>query len=327
MRAAGAGLGLGLGDPREDALMIVPSGRRRSAPRPRRGRRRRAGCRTPGRRGALVRATRAAGSCSGGIEPPPGASSVPGSDGAPISVLDGRAEHPRHRLVGVQDHAVRVPDHDALLEGFGQRKRGRRERCPVHRPAPIRYPTPRTVQTKSGERGSSASLRRRLEMWTSTRWSSPNQFSPHTRSSSWARLNATRGSAVSVSSRSNSIRVRSSDRAVELGLAGGGVDGQRAERARIGPRPAPAGAGGAVRAAQHGLHAADELGDAERLRDVVVGAGLEADDLVELGVLRGEHQDVRVAELRARGGRPRRRRCPAGRGRGRSGRAGSGRPP
>ena len=35
----------------------------------------------------------------------------------------------------------------------------------------------------------------------------------------------------------------------------------------------------------------------ERLGDVVVGAGLEADDLVELGVLRGEHQDVGVAEL------------------------------
>ena len=51
------------------------------------------------------------------------------------------------------------------------------------------------------------------------------------------------------------------------------------------------------RAAQHGLHAADELGDAEGLGDVVVGAGLEADDLVELGVLRGEHQHVGVAEL------------------------------
>jgi hypothetical protein len=50
-------------------------------------------------------------------------------------------------------------------------------------------------------------------------------------------------------------------------------------------------------AAQHRLHAADELGDAERLGDVVVRAGLEADDLVELGVLRGEHQDVGVAEL------------------------------
>ena len=75
-----------------------------------------------------------------------------------------------------------------------------------------------------------------------------------------------------------------------------GVDGQRAERAD-GAR----GGGGRRRAAaaaraQHGLHAADELGDAERLGDVVVGAGLEADDLVELGVLRREHQDVRVAE-------------------------------
>ena len=54
--------------------------------------------------------------------------------------------------------------------------------------------------------------------------------------------------------------------------------------------------GGAAVRAQHGLHAADQLGDRERLGHVVVGAGLEADDLVELGVLRREHQDVRVAE-------------------------------
>ena len=131
-------------------------------------------------------------------------------------------------------------------------------------------------------------------MWTSTRWSSPNQFSPQTRSSSWARENATRGAAVSVSSRSNSIRVSSSVDAVELDLAGGGVDGQRAEVANV------LGAGGgrvAGGAAQHGLHAADELGDGEGLGDVVVGAGLEADDLVELGVLRREHQHVGVAEL------------------------------
>ena len=83
--------------------------------------------------------------------------------------------------------------------------------------------------------------------------------------------------------------------AVELGLAGGGVDGEGAERADD-VRGRAAGRGG-VGAAEHGFHAADELGDAEGLGDVVVGAGLEADDLVQLGVLRGEHQDVGVAEL------------------------------
>ena len=68
---------------------------------------------------------------------------------------------------------------------------------------------------------------------------------------------------------------------------------------RVGVRGGrPLGAGAvAARAPQHGLHAADELGDAEGLGDVVVGAGLEADDLVELGVLRREHQHVGVAEL------------------------------
>ena len=207
--------------------------------------------------------------------------------------VDRHAEHARHRLVGVQDHAVRVPDEDALFERGRQRERRRRDCRGRHRPAPIRYPTPRTVQTKSGERGSSASLRRRLEMWTSTRWSSPNQFSPQTRSSSCARENATRGAAVSVSSRSNSIRVSSSVTSSSLTSRAG------ASTVSVPKRRTSRGAGGgrvAGGAPQHGLHAADELGDGERLGDVVVGAGLEADDLVELGVLRREHQDVRVAE-------------------------------
>ena len=133
-------------------------------------------------------------------------------------------------------------------------------------------------------------------MWTSTRWSSPNQFSPQTRSSSWARLNATRGCAVSVSSRSNSIRVSSSVGAVEDDLAGERVDRERAELPRRVLRRRRGASRAAARAPQDGLHAPDELRHAERLRDVVVGARLEPDDLVELGVLRGEHQDVGVAE-------------------------------
>ena len=44
------------------------------------------------------------------------------------------ADHPRERLVDVDDRALRVQDHDALLEG------GRRARSAAldHRPAPIR---------------------------------------------------------------------------------------------------------------------------------------------------------------------------------------------
>jgi hypothetical protein len=44
-------------------------------------------------------------------------------------------------------------------------------------------------------------------------------------------------------------------------------------------------------AAQHGADAAAQLGQAERLGDVVVGAGLEALHRVGLAVERGEHDD------------------------------------
>src|SRR5204862_1274500 len=45
------------------------------------------------------------------------------------------------------------------------------------------------------------------------------------------------------------------------------------------------------RAAQDRLDARDELARVERLRHVVVGADLEADDLVDVLVPRGQHQD------------------------------------
>src|SRR6478752_3879818 len=44
-------------------------------------------------------------------------------------------------------------------------------------------------------------------------------------------------------------------------------------------------------AAEQGPHARAELPDRERLGDVVVGAELEADDLVELVVAGGQHDD------------------------------------
>ena len=48
------------------------------------------------------------------------------------------------------------------------------------------------------------------------------------------------------------------------------------------------------RAAQDRLHAGDELARVERLRHVVVGADLEADDLVDVLVARREHEDGHV---------------------------------
>ena len=51
------------------------------------------------------------------------------------------------------------------------------------------------------------------------------------------------------------------------------------------------------RAAQDRAHARDELARVERLRHVVVGADLEADDLVDVLVARGQHQHRQVAGL------------------------------
>ena len=50
-------------------------------------------------------------------------------------------------------------------------------------------------------------------------------------------------------------------------------------------------------AAEDALDAGDELARVERLRQVVVGADLEADDLVDVLVAGGQHQDRHVGGL------------------------------
>ena len=69
-----------------------------------------------------------------------------------------------------------------------------------------------------------------------------------------------------------------------------------------------------LRAAEHRAHARQQLARVERLGQVVVGAELEADDLVDVVALGGEHDHRQRRQLgRARecGGRPRARRCRA----------------
>ena len=56
-------------------------------------------------------------------------------------------------------------------------------------------------------------------------------------------------------------------------------------------------AGGAVRATQHRLHAGDQLRGGEGLRQVVVGAELEAEDPVDLAVAGGEEDDRHLGGL------------------------------
>ena len=51
------------------------------------------------------------------------------------------------------------------------------------------------------------------------------------------------------------------------------------------------------RPTEDGLHPSDELPRVERLRQVVVGPDLEADDLVHVLVARGQHQDRHVGAL------------------------------
>jgi hypothetical protein len=48
-------------------------------------------------------------------------------------------------------------------------------------------------------------------------------------------------------------------------------------------------------AAEDGADAADELGHRERLRHVVIGAGLEPDHTVDLGIAGGQHENRNVA--------------------------------
>ena len=58
-----------------------------------------------------------------------------------------------------------------------------------------------------------------------------------------------------------------------------GLDGGRCGRLGVAPP------------AQHGADAGDQLARGERLGDVVVGADLEPDHLVDLAVLGGQHDD------------------------------------
>ena len=108
------------------------------------------------------------------------------------------------------------------------------------------------------------------------------------------------------------MAVSCSSSLVEPGPAALGVDPH--DRARR-----PRGVGG--RAAQQGPHPGEQLGEPERLGDVVVGAGVEPDDGVDLVGAGGEDEDRdRRGPRRGSGGTPRGRRCPAARGRGPPGR-------
>ena len=145
----------------------------------------------------------------------------------------------------------------------------------------------------TGVAGSSPSFCRRFETWTSITWSSPNQFGPHTRSSSWSRLSDTCGCSESASSMSNSVFESSIGTRPRAPRAPGRRSRGRRTAAGGRPRRPPDCAG--PRSAQHRSDAGDELARREGLADVVVGADGEADEAVRLVLASGEHDHVGVA--------------------------------
>ena len=133
-------------------------------------------------------------------------------------------------------------------------------------------------------------------MCTSSVFVDPNQFSSQTSAIRSSRVTTRPARPASATSRSNSFFDRSTLLAVERRAARRRVDLEGADPHRLHRLVAPLGA------AQHRADARDHLGARERLDDVVVGAQLEADDLVGLGAARGDHHDRRVALAAQRAG-------------------------
>ena len=127
-------------------------------------------------------------------------------------------------------------------------------------------------------------------MWTSRVLVGPHQCSSQTSSMICSRRTAAPGSSASRARRSNSLGVRLISVALDGHAAGAMVDGERADgRCRRSRRAHRVGAG--ADAAPDRANARDELAEAERLHDVVIGSELEEEHAVELVAARGEHDD------------------------------------
>ena len=135
-----------------------------------------------------------------------------------------------------------------------------------------RKPTPRTVSIQPG----SPSLRRSEPTWTSIVFVWPYQFVSQTCASSCCRVTTAPGSSASAARRSNSLAVSASS------APSSATRGARGRRPRARRRAAGLAARRGLGAPRHGVDAGDQLAQAERLDDVVVGAELEADDPVDL---------------------------------------------
>ena len=133
---------------------------------------------------------------------------------------------------------------------------------------------------------SSPSRRRRPATCTSSVFVDPNQSMPQTSSISFWRGSTVPAFAISMCRRSNSRRGRSSGSAPCVADPRARVEADVADLDHVGRRRRIRSA-----AAEDGADAGDQLGHAERLHEVVVGAELEPHDAIGLEPSGGEHDD------------------------------------
>ena len=150
-----------------------------------------------------------------------------------------------------------------------------------------RYPTPRTVTTCRGRCGSGSSFARSCWMKLSIVRGVPWWFGPQTRAKMASRPSAAPRASMRQSEQVELGRRHLDRRARARHRARRDVDAHLAELVHRPRRPRPA--RGPRRSAAS--HAGEELGQAEGLRDVVLGAELEPRDLVHLAGARAQDDD------------------------------------
>ena len=160
-------------------------------------------------------------------------------------------------------------------------------RASVGRPGRRRIDSRRRRRSarSAARRGSGSSLRRRFLMCESIARSYVSKATPWSASSSCDRVKIRPGRAASVASSSNSVGVRSTAVPATSARIRGTSRTTSPARIVVGRPRRPLGP------AQDRPDARDELARAERLGQVVVGAELEPEQLVELVVAGREHHD------------------------------------
>ena len=160
-------------------------------------------------------------------------------------------------------------------------------------------PTPQTVTRWRGSDGSGSIFSRRRRTWTVTvERVARRRRRPRARREGRPRLNAIRGLLARKWRRSNSLAASGETRlAAERRPRGPGSIARSPPRATSGTDAGAAAASAARRSTA--WHPRDDLARRERLRDVVVGTGVEPDDAVGLVAARGQH-DHRLERSRAR---------------------------